>query len=271
MEVQTLGANNRFATFPAASVAWKISEENFKQQGLYKFINDLKLRAEYGISGNTGNNGSAIYSNLYAAPTVWGGGFLPANFPNPNLKWEQDKATNIGFDLNMFKSRVEVIADAYIKNISNLILIASGSGVLGGSLSGGYGGLHSWPTENYGGMQNKGYGITVNTVDISNKNFQWKTGFNFSVDRNKVTKLVAPILTQYYSSTNNSQAEFLTTVGQPLGMITGYIAEGLFTDYNDISTHAIQTSNGVLTIDPTQGSWVGDVKFKAYKRGQWKT
>ena len=254
------GANNRFATFPAFSVAWKISEENF-MKGL-TFINDLKLRAEYGISGNTGNNGSAIYSNLYAAPTVWGGGFLPANFPNPNLKWEQDKATNIGFDLSMFNNRVEIIADAYIKNISNLILIASGSGVLGGSLSGGYGGLLSWPTENYGGMQNKGFGITVNTVNISNKNFQWKTGFNFSIDKNKVTKLVAPILTQYYSSTNNSQAEFLTTVGQPLGMMTGYIAEGLFTDYKDISTHAIQTSNGVLTIDPTQGSWVGDVKFK---------
>ena len=79
------------------------------------FINDLKLRAEYGVSGNTGNNGSAIYSNLYAAATVWGGGFLPANFPNPDLKWEEDKSTNIGLDLHMFNNRVEVIADAYIK------------------------------------------------------------------------------------------------------------------------------------------------------------
>ena len=77
--------------------------------------------------------------------------FLPANFPNPNLKWEQDKSKNIGLDLHMFNNRVEVIADAYIKNISNLILIASGSGVLGGSLSGGYGGLLSWPLLNVGG------------------------------------------------------------------------------------------------------------------------
>lgn len=254
------GANNRFGTFPAVSAAWKISDEKF-MKGL-SFINELKLRGEYGISGNTGNNGSAIYSNLYAAATVWGGGFLPANFPNPDLKWEQDKATNVGFDLHMFNNRVEVIADAYIKKISNLILVASGPGYLGGSLSGGYGGLLSWPTENYGGMENKGFGVTVNTVNITNAKFQWRTGFNFSVDRNKVTKLVSPILTQYYSSTNNSQAEFLTEVGQPIGMITGYIAEGLFTDYKDIAGHAIQTSNGVLTIDPTQGSWIGDVKFK---------
>lgn len=254
------GANNRFGTFPAVSAAWKISEEPFMKS--IPFINDLKIRAEYGVSGNTGNNGSAIYSNLYAAATVWGGGFLPANYPNPDLKWEQDKSKNIGLDLHMFNNRIEVIADAYIKDISNLILIASGPGVLGGSLSGGYGGLISWPTKNYGGMQNKGIGVTVNTVDISTKNFQWKTGFNFSVDRNKVTKLVTPLITQYYSSTNNSQAQFLTTVGQPLGMITGYIAEGLFTDYKDIANHAIQTSNGLLTIDPTQGTWVGDVKFK---------
>ena len=88
------GANNRFGTFPAVSAAWKISEESF-MKGL-TFINDLKIRGEYGLSGNTGNNGSAIYSNLYAAATVWGGGFLPSNFPNPDLKWEQDKSANIG-------------------------------------------------------------------------------------------------------------------------------------------------------------------------------
>ena len=254
------GASNRFGTFPAASVAWKISEEGFMKS--LTFINDLKLRAEYGISGNTGNNGGAIYSNLYAAPTVWGGGFLPANFPNPDLKWEEDKSTNIGLDLHMFNNRVEVIADAYVKNISNLILVAAHSQVLGGNLSGGYGGLLSWQTANYGSMQNKGFGLTINTVPVSTKDFQWRLGGNFSVDRNKVTKLVAPIITQYYSSTNNSQAQFLTEVGQPLGMFTGYIADGLFQNYKDISTHAIQTSNGVLTIDPTQGSWVGDIKFR---------
>jgi TonB-linked SusC/RagA family outer membrane protein len=254
------GASNRFGTFPAVSVAWKVSEEGF-MRGI-TFINDLKFRAEYGISGNTGNNGGAIYSNLYAAPTVWGGGFLPANFPNPNLKWEQDKSKNIGFDLHVLNNRIEVIGDAYVKNISNLILVASGSGVLGGNLSGGYGGLLSWPTENYGGMQNKGFGITVNTVPYTTKDFQWRLGGNFSMDRNKVTRLVAPIITQYYSTTNNSQAQFLTEVGQPLSMFTGYIADGLFQNYKDISGHAIQTSNNVLTIDPVQGSWVGDIKFR---------
>ena len=111
-------------------------------------------------------------------------------------------------------------------------------------------------------MYNKGIGVTVNTVDYTSRNFTWKTGFNFSIDRNKVTRLMAPIDNQYYSTTNSRQAEFLTEVGQPLSMITGYIAQGLFQNYKDIAGHAIQTSNGVLTIDPTQGSWPGDIKFR---------
>ena len=253
------GPNNRWGTFPAASVAWKISDEKF-MQGI-PWLNDLKLRGEYGISGNAGPGG-AIYSNLYASITVWGGGFLPANFANPNLKWEQDKSGNIGFDAHLFNNRVEIIADAYQKKITNLILPASGPSYLGGYLSGGYGGQLSWPIENYGGMENKGFGITVNTVNIATKDFQWKTGVNFSIDRNKVNRLYAPIYTQYYSTTNSRQAEFLTREGQPLSMITGYIADGLFQNYKDIAGHAVQTSNGQRLVDPSQGSWVGDIKFR---------
>ncbi len=255
------GPENRFGTFPAASVAWKISDEKFMKS--IRAINDLKLRFEYGVSGNAGQGG-AIYSNLYASATVWGGGFLPSNFPNPALKWEQDKSTNLGLDLHMFNSRLELIADAYIKKISNLILPATGPKYLGGYLSGGYGGQLSWPLVNYGGMENRGIGITVNTVNVSTRDFQWKTGANFSIDRNKVTRLVSDVITQYYSQTNSRQAEFLTTVGQPLSMITGYEAEGLFENYKDIAGHAIQTGpvSSPLIVNPTNGSWVGDIKFK---------
>ncbi|MBC7422170.1 MAG: TonB-dependent receptor [Ferruginibacter sp.] len=256
------GPNNKFGTFPAVSVAWKISEEKFMKS--LSFVNDLKLRAEYGISGNAASGG-AIYSRLYPTATVFGSnGFLPANFPNPDLKWEQDKSFNVGLDLHMFHNRVEVIADAYRKDISNLILAASGPSYMGGFLNGGYGGQMSWPIKNYGGMRNEGIGISVNTINIVKKDFQWKTGVNFSIDRNKVTKLVSTIYTQYYSSTNSRQAQFLTQVGQPLSMFTGYIAEGLFQNYKDIAGHAVQTgAKGTsLVIDPVKGSWVGDVKFK---------
>ena len=257
------GPNNRFGNFPAVSAAWKVSDENFMKN--ITFINDLKLRAEYGISGNAGPGG-AIYSNLYASPTVWGTGFLPSNFPNPNLKWEQDQSKNLGLDLHMFNFRVEVIADAYLKQISNLILPATGPEYLGGYVQGGYGGQLTWPQVNYGSMEDRGMGVTLNTVNISHKDFQWKTGFNFSIDKNKVLKIVSPINNQYYDQTNNRQAQFITEAGQPLSMITGYIAEGLFQNYKDITSHAIQTGSAAnaspMIVNPTTGSWVGDIKYK---------
>jgi TonB-linked SusC/RagA family outer membrane protein len=257
------GPANRWGTFPAVSVAWKISDENFMKN--VGFINDLKLRAEYGISGNPGSGG-AVYSNLYSTATVWGTGFLPSNYPNPDLKWEQDKATNVGLDAHLFNNRVEFIADAYYKKISNLILEASGPAYLGGYLSGGYGGQVQWPVENYGGMENRGIGLALNTVNVITKDFQWRTGFNFSIDRNKVTKLVSSIYTQYTAQTNDKQSEFVTQVGQPISMILGYQAQGLFQNYKDVAGHAIQTGSSdnkdPRIIDATRGSWVGDVKYK---------
>ena len=257
------GPANRWGTFPAVSVAWKISDEDFMRS--FSFINDLKLRAEYGISGNPGSGG-AVYSNLYAAATVWGSGFLPGNYENPDLKWEQDQATNVGIDAHFLNDRIEFIADAYYKKISNLILQASGPSYLGGYLSGGYNGQVQWPVKNYGGMENRGIGLSLNTVNISTKDFQWRTGFNFSIDRNKVTKLVSNLYTQYYSQTNSREAQFGTLVGQPASMILGYQAEGLFQNYKEVASHAIQTgtsdAQAPRVINATSGSWVGDIKYK---------
>ena len=172
------------------------------------------------------------------------------------MQWEVDKTLNVGFDLHMFNNRVEVIADAYIKNADKLLTVNPHAYLYGGDIS--YSaGYVQWPTTNVGSMQSKGFGVTINTTNIQNKDFTWKTGLNFSVDRNKITKLLNPINTTY----NQSEAQFWTEVGQPVSMITGYTAEGLFKDYQDITTHAIQTSNRVMTVGPG-GTWVGDIKFK---------
>ena len=251
------GVANRWGGFPAVSAAWKISEENF-MKGI-SHLDDLKLRGEYGLSGNSGNNGQAQYAVLTAYPTVFGTGFLPSNFPNPSLQWEVDKTANLGFDLHMYNGRLEIIGDAYVKNLSKLLTYSSYPGFLGGGT--GDGGL-AWPETNVGSMRNKGFGITVNTVNVTGGKFLWKTGLNFSLDRNKVTALSNPINAVYQTNTGNEQAQFLTKVGQPVGMITGYIAQGLFQNYKDIAGHANQTANPVLTIDPNTGTWVGDVKFK---------
>lgn len=246
------GPNNKWGYFPSVSVAWRISQENFMRS--VTAINDLKLRFEAGESGNAGQSGG-VYAALQVVPTPWGTGFLSQKFPNPNLKWETDKTINAGFDLHMFDSRLEVIADAYIKKSTNLITVNTYPFTLGGDIA--YSpGYIQWPTVNAGSMENKGLDVTINSVNM-NKALNWTTGLTFSMDRNKITSLLNTINPSWATT----QVEFVSKVGQPASMITGYIAEGLFQNAKDIAGHAVQTSNGVLTISP-QGTWPGDIKFK---------
>lgn len=243
------GENKRWGAFPAVSAAWRISEEDFMKSATA--INDLKLRVEYGLTGNS--NAQGFYARLQSVPTAWGTGFLPQNFYNPDMQWEVDKVFNVGFDLHMLGNRLEIIADAYVKNIDKLLTTNPYAFYNGGDIS--YSpGYISWPTTNVGKMRNQGIGVTVNSVNVSTRNFYWKTSLNVSHDKNKITELLTPINPSF------DAVQFLSKEGESASLITGYIAEGLFQDYNDIKNHASQTSTG--QISPTQGSWVGDIKFK---------
>jgi TonB-linked SusC/RagA family outer membrane protein len=249
------GEDKRWGYFPAVSVAWRVSQEEFMKS--VPAINDLKLRMEYGLTGNQNVTGAGIYAVLSTVPTTWGTGFLSQNFNNPLLQWETDKTFNIGFDLHMLKNRIEIIFDAYTKNLEDLLTVAPDAFTYGGDITYSPGYLQ-WPSTNVGAMRNRGFGITVNTVNIDNRKLMWRSGLSFSVDRAKITKLKAPINPAW----GNSNVQVTTREGDVPSLLMGYIAEGLFQDYNDIANHAAQTQNGTLTISPTGGSWVGDIKFK---------
>lgn len=246
------GSQNKWGYFPSVSAAWRISQENFMKN--IPAISDLKLRAEWGISGNQSAVG--YYASLSSIPTAWGTGYLSSNFNNDFLQWETDKSYSLGFDLYMFNNRLEVITDFYTKKIEKLLTKNSYPFYSGADDSYSPGYLQT-PYENLGGMINKGFGVTVNTVNIQKK-VTWKTGLNFSLDRNKITYLKdsTPINASFGSLITS------TRVGHPAALFTGYIAQGLFQNISEIQNHAIQTSNGVLTVSPTQGTWVGDTKFK---------
>jgi TonB-linked SusC/RagA family outer membrane protein len=249
------GEENRWGYFPAVSAAWRVSQESFMQE-LLPVINDLKLRVEWGVSGNAAAAG--YYAALYSVPTAWGTGYLSQNFDNPYLKWETDKSTNIGFDLSMFRNRLQVVADFYVKDIYDLLTTNDYPFYSGGDMSYSAGYIR-FPTTNVGSMQNKGFGVTINTVNIE-KPFIWKSNINFSIDRNKITSLKnnTPINSTY----GNSSLISSTRVNEPAALLTGYEVEGLFQNIDEIKNHAVQTANGVLTVDPAQGTWVGDMKFK---------
>ncbi len=248
------GPQNRWGYFPSFSAAWRMSQENFLKN--IEAVNDLKLRVEYGLSGNAAAAG--YFAALYSVPTAAGTGYLSNNFANPFLKWEESKTLNVGFDARLFNNRVEVIADFYIKKITDLLTTNDYPYYSGGDMSYSSGYIR-FPTSNVGSMENKGFGITINTVNIE-KPFTWKTGLNFSVDRNKITELYnnTPINSTYKTSSLISSSR----VGEPVALLTGYIADGIFRDINEIRGHAIQLASGVMLVDPAQGTWVGDVKFR---------
>ena len=248
------GPENRWGYFPSFSAAWRLSQESFMKN--IEALNDLKLRVEYGLSGNSAAAG--YYAALYSVPTAGGTGYLSNNFANPYLKWEESKTLNVGFDARLFNNRVEVIADFYIKKITDLLTTNDYPYYSGGDMSYSSGYIR-FPTSNVGSMENKGFGITINTVNIE-KPFTWRTGLNFSVDRNKITELYnnTPINSTYKTSSVISSSK----VGQPVALLTGYIADGLFQNIDEIKGHAIQLASGVMLVDPAQGTWVGDVKFR---------
>ncbi|WP_207422991.1 SusC/RagA family TonB-linked outer membrane protein [Desertivirga brevis] len=247
------GADNRWGYFPAGSIAWRISRENFMKD--IPHLDELKLRAEYGVSGNSNIWGPGYYGSLSAVPTPWGTGFLASNFPNPELRWEASKTWNAGFDLHMFRNRLEIIADFYLKDIDHLLTKNQYPYYSGGDVdySPGY---IDFPWTNIGSMRNRGFGITVNSVNLVRKNITWKTSANVSVDRNKVTSL--------YSDkgiwANLGSLRAITQVGMPAGLFNGYLAEGLFQNLNEVQMHALQTENSVKA--HRDGTWVGDIIFK---------
>ncbi|NEM97430.1 SusC/RagA family TonB-linked outer membrane protein [Pontibacter burrus] len=173
------GMNNKRGYFPAGSVGWRISEESFLDG--VDFLNDLKLRASYGIVGN---------SNIadFASRTLYGGGLYveqnglsPVQVGNTNLKWETSNKLDIGFDLSVLQDRVGLTFDYFNTSITDLVLnapVLRTTGIPGASVS-----------TNIGSMNNKGFELALNTVNIEKNDFSWSTNFNFSKVKNEVTSL----------------------------------------------------------------------------------
>ena len=117
--------------------------------------------------------------------TPWGTGVLTGNTANPDLTWETTYSYNVGVDLGLFQNRIEFIADVYYKKTKNLLLQLPLPAYLGSSGQG----AASNPWGNVGSLENKGIELTLNTTNITNKDFQWTSNLVFSLNRNKVVDL----------------------------------------------------------------------------------
>ena len=267
------GPNNRWGYFPSAALAWRITQEEFMKD--VKWLRNAKLRLGWGLVGNQSAGSYAYGVAMKNVVTAWGTGFVDGNFPNPDLKWEETKAYNVGLDLSFFNNRIEFIIDAYLKKTDNLLMqatlpsyIVNNSGWMGISA----------PYINTGAMQNKGVEFTLNTVNISKNNIEWRTGATISFNRNKLTKLYTSDAS--IPGTINGQVYTLSEIDGPVGRFYGYNVIGMFTkeddfyqknqlgefmldkDGNRLPVARPADSNGDLYPIAQRGIWVGDYMFE---------
>ena len=179
------GKDNRYGFFPSGSVGWRISQEAF-MEGV-TFVNDLKLRGSYGLTGNQEIDnyaGRGVYGlgtgtntgNNYAGST----GATLNSLPSPELQWEETAQLNIGFDLSILNSRVNITADYYVKKTDNLLFNVPLPSTTG----------FDTKLANIGKMENKGFEFSVNSINIENNNFSWTTNFNIATNQNKILSLL---------------------------------------------------------------------------------
>lgn len=181
------GANHKWGVFPSASIAWRISDESF-MQGTSGWLDNLKLRAGYGITGN--QDGIGEYKSLsllgagsetyYDAITkTWKQSYGPIQNPNPNLKWESTAQTNIGLDFSLI-GRISGTIEVYQKNTYDLLYtyrVASSD--------------YAFPTimANVGNLNNKGIELTLNGNIINTKNLSWDANLSLAKNVQVVEKL----------------------------------------------------------------------------------
>jgi TonB-linked SusC/RagA family outer membrane protein len=214
-----LGKNNKWGFFPSAAFSWNLGKEDFIRN--VQEISNLKFRFSAGITGNqeispyTSLAQEAYYSYVFGKKLV--AGYAPNGIANPNLGWEQTAQYDAGIDLGLYKNRVTLTLDAYYKKTSELLLDVPLPYTSG----------YANAFQNYGGVENKGIEVALNTVN-SEGEFGWTTDLVFSTNKNKVVSL-GPGVNQVISGVSIAQ------VGQPIGSFLVLKTNGIFQTGDDIA------------------------------------
>lgn len=216
-----LGINNQYATFPAGSVGWRISNEEFMRK--QTIFSDLKIRAGYGA---TGNLPSSLYPS-YNVLNVSGGQYMydpgGPSYPglglngtaaNPNIKWEQTNQLNIGTDMAFFNNRLRATADYYSKHTTNLIYTSNLPPSSGQSNV-----VVNLP----GKVINHGVEVTLSGDILTHSDLRWTSTFNISFNSNKIKANITPIAG---GGVPSGAVSWLRN-GYSIGSFFGYISEGV--------------------------------------------
>ncbi|GAF02783.1 SusC/RagA family TonB-linked outer membrane protein [Saccharicrinis fermentans] len=210
-----LAKGNKWAFFPSAAFAWRVSQEPFLVDK--DWLSNLKLRLSYGESGNDGvvsryasqaylSDDSYLFGNQSAS------GKVIDDLSNDDLRWERSKEYNIGVDLGLFDGRIRLGAEYYNKKTVDAILGKTLMALTGFSESEG----------NYGSVRNSGVELVLNTVNVKKGDFRWTSSFNFAKNKNEVVELTDDIQKQVYGTHG------VLMVGQPIDAVYSYEKIGIW-------------------------------------------
>jgi len=221
---QLWGTDNAWGLFPSVSVGWRITEEAFMKN--QKIFDDLKLRVGYGVTGSQPKDpflGVAMlkYGSYAFVNGNWIQTIVPASNPNPDLKWEEKKETNIGLDFVSWGGRLSSSIDYYNRDVDGLIYE--------------YGvptppNLYNKTMANGGTMRNRGVEVLVTVIPVQNKDFEWSTTGTFSLNSNKLISLSGSIFKSDYDYFNTGTVEYSgqvadshrVQVGESIGNFYGF-------------------------------------------------
>lgn len=239
-------SENKWAFFPTAAAAWRISEERIFSS--LQFIDDLKIRASIGMTGQQ-NFGPYQWRTLFEAANYGG---MPAvvqsQLGNSRLKWELTRQTDIGLDFSLFRGRLNGAFDIYEKNTTDLLYFYKAPGNTGaGNVIG-----------NLGNTKNNGMELSLDGDIIRNGSFTWNLGINLARNRNRLVKLNDDFLNKSTGFITPPNTGSVLQPGQPIGLLYGYIAEGIFQTQEEID--ALNAAAGGFY--QAAGTSPGDIKFR---------
>jgi len=248
--------------FPAASVAWTLSNEKFMTPWL-PTVNMLKLRLGYGEVGNQNipnYTWGSVLNSTFSNTSVGSGNVLTfGNFANPNVSWEHATQWNLGADIRIL-NRINLSVDLYDKISKGFLLqlpypYYTGAPVQGVGISA--------PYANLGEMQNKGYDITLSYVHAPTQSLAWDGTLTFSHYRNTVRQLSGQASSIIQSINTGNTNITKTSPGLPIGQFYGYQVLGLFQTPSQLLKAPVQNGK---PIDPKTGTYLGDIQFRDITR-----
>lgn len=252
---------HQWGYFPSASAAWRISEEPF-MEGAKDVFQNLKLRVGYGTAGND-NIDDYMYATSYSSGHYASGGsdyitYVPGEtLGNNKLKWEKTETVNIGLDVSILRSRLNLQVDWYNNTSKNLLIknkIPTSTG-------------YTYQYQNVGSIRNRGVEIVLNSTNIRTKDFSWTMDFNIAFNKSKVLDIYGGSSeTNYFIQDYESRMGFKIEKGKPLGQFYGLQYDGIYTteDFTQNADGTYTLKDGVASLKGFDRSKVrpGDVKYK---------